>query len=112
MLSAPFFFNDTATTEIYTLSLHDALPTSRPLRQKICYSDCTKNCPLCPLRAPRRFRNPKICQQLGAQPTPRFRVMIEAMTEAMIEAEIHTPIVPLPPFTVCRPFSFDSKLIW
>src|SRR6266536_3838221 len=23
-----FFFNDTATTEIYTLSLHDALPTS------------------------------------------------------------------------------------
>src|SRR2546429_5037135 len=29
-----FFFNDTATTEIYTLSLHDALPIS---------------CPLCPL---------------------------------------------------------------
>src|SRR5215475_16070600 len=27
-----FFFNDTATTEIYTLSLHDALPiTARPL---------------------------------------------------------------------------------
>src|SRR5256885_16955972 len=24
-----FFFNDTATTEIYTLSLHDALPSSR-----------------------------------------------------------------------------------
>ena len=23
-----FFFNDTATTEIYTLSLHDALPIS------------------------------------------------------------------------------------
>src|ERR1039457_4061821 len=26
--SASFFFNDTATTEIYTLSLHDALPIS------------------------------------------------------------------------------------
>src|SRR5260370_20240574 len=26
---AAFFFNDTATTEIYTLSLHDALPISR-----------------------------------------------------------------------------------
>src|SRR2546422_8028038 len=25
-----FFFNDTATTEIYTLSLHDALPISIP----------------------------------------------------------------------------------
>src|SRR5690554_7665663 len=27
-----FFFNDTATTEIYTLSLHDALPISRLYR--------------------------------------------------------------------------------
>src|SRR2546430_10475046 len=26
-----FFFNDTATTEIYTLSLHDALPILRPV---------------------------------------------------------------------------------
>ena len=26
-----FFFNDTATTEIYTLSLHDALPISEPV---------------------------------------------------------------------------------
>src|SRR6266699_1437694 len=28
LLYLVFFFNDTATTEIYTLSLHDALPTS------------------------------------------------------------------------------------
>src|SRR5258708_24120612 len=28
MLITFFFFNDTATTEIYTLSLHDALPIS------------------------------------------------------------------------------------
>src|SRR3712207_7443531 len=28
MLRLLFFFNDTATTEIYTLSLHDALPIS------------------------------------------------------------------------------------
>src|SRR3712207_7166638 len=28
-----FFFNDTATTEIYTLSLHDALPISRLRRR-------------------------------------------------------------------------------
>src|SRR5256885_11882390 len=32
-----FFFNDTATTEIYTLSLHDALPIShRPTRAWTC----------------------------------------------------------------------------
>src|SRR2546429_3378617 len=30
-ISLLFFFNDTATTEIYTLSLHDALPISCPL---------------------------------------------------------------------------------
>src|SRR3989442_3700862 len=30
-----FFFNDTATTEIYTLSLHDALPISA-----ICWTPC------------------------------------------------------------------------
>src|SRR5438132_13528658 len=27
-----FFFNDTATTEIYTLSLHDALPICQPFQ--------------------------------------------------------------------------------
>src|SRR6266705_6278773 len=29
ILSVCFFFNDTPTTEIYTLSLHDALPISQ-----------------------------------------------------------------------------------
>src|SRR2546428_1964485 len=35
-----FFFNDTATTEIYTLSLHDALPISTrlPASNRICPS--------------------------------------------------------------------------
>src|SRR5256885_8615986 len=45
-----FFFNDTATTEIYTLSLHDALPISaslaatwwpsrRPMAIRCCWGD-------------------------------------------------------------------------
>src|SRR3712207_8271597 len=34
MFSYVFFFNDTATTEIYTLSLHDALPISRARRRR------------------------------------------------------------------------------
>src|SRR5258707_9758025 len=33
MLFLFFFFNDTATTEIYTLSLHDALPISASSRR-------------------------------------------------------------------------------
>src|SRR5574343_470185 len=32
-----FFFNDTATTEIYTLSLHDALPICGPYRTRTCH---------------------------------------------------------------------------
>src|SRR2546429_4133964 len=36
-----FFFNDTATTEIYTLSLHDALPISRALCR--CSSACARS---------------------------------------------------------------------
>src|SRR2546426_11727942 len=36
-----FFFNDTATTEIYTLSLHDALPISRVERP---YQRAARSC--------------------------------------------------------------------
>src|SRR2546428_9165615 len=40
----------------------------RPLCQKICYSDCTENCPLCPLRAPRRFGIRKSASNSGHSP--------------------------------------------
>src|SRR3712207_7634229 len=33
MIMFVFFFNDTATTEIYTLSLHDALPISTTIER-------------------------------------------------------------------------------
>src|SRR3712207_7609531 len=35
LLLVVFFFNDTATTEIYTLSLHDALPISAQLGVRV-----------------------------------------------------------------------------
>src|SRR2546429_4120766 len=48
-----FFFNDTATTEIYTLSLHDALPiysampwsvrrTAKPATNALMFSTCAR----------------------------------------------------------------------
>src|SRR2546430_9971031 len=52
-----FFFNDTATTEIYTLSLHDALPISPPSARQnpkiICITTAptrkaTKGVAICP----------------------------------------------------------------
>src|SRR5690348_7569767 len=44
-----FFFNDTATTEIYTLSLHDALPIfSRTREMRICTSVKATQSQICP----------------------------------------------------------------
>src|SRR5438876_11956246 len=48
-----FFFNDTATTEIYTLSLHDALPISLPVRS-IPRESCCLAWVLAHPRTPRR----------------------------------------------------------
>src|SRR5256885_17250672 len=42
-----FFFNDTATTEIYTLSLHDALPISAH-----CWPGCARTRDSTPTRWP------------------------------------------------------------
>src|SRR3712207_9408542 len=50
-LAAVVFFNDTATTEIYTLSLHDALPIFpcrgpwRPCRRPIRGGTCPRDKP-------------------------------------------------------------------
>src|SRR3989442_10437094 len=43
-----FFFNDTATTEIYTLSLHDALPICGPLELLHHQGDAPPCLPLAP----------------------------------------------------------------
>src|SRR2546430_7065274 len=58
-----FFFNDTATTEIYTLSLHDALPIWRWIRFR-----CRPRSWLVPARLPRALlsgfsREPRLHQQ-------------------------------------------------
>src|SRR2546429_6650708 len=55
---AVFFFNDTATTEIYTLSLHDALPIYVSF--------------LMGLRPRKRWKNTGLCaNSSGSKPIPR-----------------------------------------
>src|SRR2546422_11173459 len=57
-----FFFNDTATTEIYTLSLHDALPISKTARWPSRRWRCPKtggSSPTGPRRAGRTGRDRK-----------------------------------------------------
>src|SRR3712207_6869165 len=54
-----FFFNDTATTEIYTLSLHDALPISAwPTTSGSASSDPTSESAWRPASSP---RSPSSC---------------------------------------------------
>src|SRR2546429_7438707 len=77
-----FFFNDTATTEIYTLSLHDALPISGGSTRSTCRS---------PLGAP--FRS--------ISPTGR-PVSIEASSAGLPRSEEHTSELQSRLHLVCR----------
>src|SRR5258707_9634891 len=71
-----FFFNDTATTEIYTLSLHDALPISRP---------CSSN-----------WR----CWAFSLAPSISPR--LDELTEGVMRSEEHTSELQSRQYLVCR----------
>src|SRR3712207_9472602 len=78
-----FFFNDTATTEIYTLSLHDALPISEVLYQR-----------LNELRPQRGLPNRLECQ--SALSTQHSGLLIKARSEE------HTSELQSRQYLVCR----------
>src|SRR3712207_9326309 len=88
-----FFFNDTATTEIYTLSLHDALPISRtppPLHIPM-VSGCTTTSwsttvgpvyassgwAMCPPRARRSSRSEEHTSELQSRQYLVCRLLLE-----------------------------------
>src|SRR3989454_7413639 len=76
-----FFFNDTATTEIYTLSLHDALPIS------VCSSSVGSSA--CPV-----MRN-----SVRNNPTPSARCSCAGLIS---RSEEHTSELQSPCNLVCR----------
>src|SRR3712207_8223745 len=66
-----FFFNDTATTEIYTLSLHDALPISDGLERLLGRSVVGHK--VCAVRVPHSVDHtctPTHCQRGRSLPPP------------------------------------------
>src|SRR3712207_5985892 len=88
-----FFFNDTATTEICTLSLHDALPISYAAsarRQPVCccpgapacggLPPCSWSCCCCQPASPHTAgrRRPTSCPRRFRTPVRRSRVGIPA----------------------------------
>src|SRR2546430_13548601 len=85
-----FFFNDTATTEIYTLSLHDALPISRrststtPTRaESVSPSGCSRSSRTSSGTASRRFtharagRSEEHTSELQSQSNLVCRLLLE-----------------------------------
>src|SRR2546426_11532390 len=87
LFSLFFFFNDTATTEIYTLSLHDALPIwSRPPRS---------------LRGRTRPRPPRRRGSTPMHPRPAPRRASPASSRST-RSEEHTSELQSPCNLVCR----------
>src|SRR2546430_9272375 len=71
-----FFFNDTATTEIYTLSLHDALPIFRVTEGR--FFDASENAaaaPVCVLGA--AARSEEHTSELQSQSNLVCRLLLE-----------------------------------
>src|SRR6202012_6276774 len=65
-----FFFNDTATTEIYTLSLHDALPIW------LCHADATARS-LCDAARPVPHRSEEHTSELQSHSDLVCRLLLE-----------------------------------
>src|SRR2546430_7308877 len=74
-----FFFNDTATTEIYTLSLHDALPISFHQRGSTCAAKRTLSTEaiFCNVGSKRRARSEEHTSELQSQSNLVCRLLLE-----------------------------------
>src|SRR2546430_9789922 len=89
-----FFFNDTATTEIYTLSLHDALPICSTMPDLISYAS---NIGLNTEEEVRSY------MQNGALPTEKFMEDKSWVTPALQDrSEEHTSELQSQSNLVCR----------
>ena len=99
-----FFFNDTATTEIYTLSLHDALPISiQPYASRIDERDsqlptilfvCSMNSVRSPMAAALArylFPGKLIARSAGARSGKADSFVHRAMEELGVDMSVHTP---------------------
>src|SRR2546421_7328350 len=80
-----FFFNDTATTEIYTLSLHDALP----ILSRLLWTSAVA------ISRPEPRRRLKLPRNLpgGRQPQPRFRSRDRRSEEHTSELQSRSDLV-------------------
>src|SRR6267142_879185 len=74
-----FFFKDTATTEIYTLSLHDALPISAATRQTPPMTACS----------PKRF----VRSSRSEEHTSELQSHVNLVCRLLLEKKKHMPAI-------------------
>src|SRR2546430_6363008 len=72
-----FFFNDTATTEIYTLSLHDALPIFPPTRKETPSPDSPPPAPESTVAGGGEARSEEHTSELQSQSNLVCRLLLE-----------------------------------
>src|SRR2546422_4461102 len=87
-----FFFNDTATTEIYTLSLHDALPIFRQRRGLTRWQSTkrkTRSTPFCQRAIGRRYRSEEHTSELQS----RLHLVCRLLLEKKKKKTIHKAIL-------------------
>src|SRR3712207_7358846 len=100
-----FFFNDTATTEIYTLSLHDALPIygrrAAPLRLEPLLIGLSRARPFAPDRArlpllalPHRQRSEEHTSELQSRQYLVCRLLLEKKKPPHVTAFLSVPSLP------------------
>src|SRR2546430_6614741 len=84
-----FFFNDTATTEIYTLSLHDALPISDAVREAVAGY-------VCGVRAQPEYGREQAAQRAGGwgrseEHTSELQSQSNLVCRLLLEKKKHEP---------------------
>src|SRR3712207_8395122 len=95
-----FFFNDTATTEIYTLSLHDALPICGALvanQEQAVRAGITSPDTLVP-------------SAVRAAGEPLRTAIVDAYANSLARSEEHTSELPSRQYLVCR-FLLEKKIL-
>src|SRR5687767_15500010 len=97
-----FFFNDTATTEIYTLSLHDALPISRRrlrgtagrVRASRSSASLTISCPGCARCSRPSFRSEEHTSELQSLAYLVCRLLLEKKKLLLRASPSHSHLDP------------------
>src|SRR5688572_32405383 len=96
-----FFFNDTATTEIYTLSLHDALPTNDAVMEAVFGTNGLSRT----VRPPQLVvRSEEHTSELQSQSKLVFRPLLEKKKKQLTHRS-DAPIPRNPPFP--KPTEYD-----